>query len=237
MSTSPSDSSGATPGSPPPKRKTWVYVDGFNLYYGALKGTAYRWLDLAAFCRVLLPKNDVQRIKYFTARVVPRPTKPDTAVRQQTYLRALATLPEVEIHFGHYLSHPARLPLAAPGGGVLTVGGRTQFAEVVREEEKGSDVNLAAHLMHDAHRGMFDVAVVISNDSDLVTPIALVTQDLGLPVGVANPHAENPKSRQSVQLKRAASFLKPVRASALKKCQFAPILTDTAGTFHRPTRW
>jgi hypothetical protein len=237
LTTSPSPAGGAVPSLTPPKPRTWVYVDGFNLYYGALKRTAYRWLDLAAFCGVLLPKNDVLRIKYFTARVAPRPNKPDTAVRQQTYLRALATLPDVEIYYGHYLSHTCRLPRAAPGGGVLTAGGRTQFAEVIREEEKGSDVNLAAHLIHDAHRGMFDVAVVISNDSDLVTPITLVTRDLGLPVGVANPHAENPRSRQSVQLKLAASFLKPVRASALRKCQFAPTLTDATGSFHRPAGW
>jgi len=212
-------------------------VDGFNLYYGALKGTSHRWLDLVSFCRLLLPRNDVQRIKYFTARVVPRPTKPGTAVRQQTYLRAIATLTEVEIYFGHYLAHAKRLPLAAPGGGVVTLRGRTQFAEVLREEEKGSDVNLASHLIHDAHLGMFDVAVVISNDSDLETPIALVTRELGLSVGVANPHAENRDSRQSVQLRKAASFLKPVRGAALKKCQFPASLTDSAGTFHRPAGW
>jgi uncharacterized LabA/DUF88 family protein len=217
--------------------RTWVYVDGFNLYYGALKGTGHRWLDIAAFCRLLLPRNDVRRIKYFTARVTSRPGSPGGAQRQQTYLRAVATSADVELHFGHYLSHPRRLPLADPGGGVLTVGGRTQFATVLRDEEKGSDVNLAAHLVHDAHRGEFDVAVVVSNDSDLETPITLVRRDLGLVVGVANPHAERRGSRQSVQLARAASFLKPVRAGALARCQFPPTLSDADGVFHRPAEW
>ncbi len=51
--------------------KTFVYVDAFNLYYGALKGTAYKWLDLQALCRVMIPRNEVVCIKYFTACVPP----------------------------------------------------------------------------------------------------------------------------------------------------------------------
>lgn len=47
--------------------KTIVYVDGFNLYYGCLKGTAHKWLDLAQLCRHVLPRNEVTRIKYFRA--------------------------------------------------------------------------------------------------------------------------------------------------------------------------
>jgi uncharacterized LabA/DUF88 family protein len=129
------------------------------------------------------------------------------------------------------------MPLADPGGGVRVIGGKVQFAEVLREEEKGSDVNLAAHLMHDAHRGAFDVAVVISNDSDLATPIELVTRDLHLPVGVANPHALNPASRPSNQLRRVASFRKDVRAGVLQNSQFASVLTDADGTFHKPVGW
>jgi uncharacterized LabA/DUF88 family protein len=220
-----------------PRAKTYVYVDGFNLYYGALKGTPYRWLDISALCGILLPRNDVRRIKSFTARVKARPSKPDTAAHQHAYLRALDTIPEVEIYFGHYLSHVQRLPLAMPGGGLLTVGGKTQFVDVLREEEKGTDVALAAHLLHDAHRGMFDVAVVISNDSDLASAIELVTRDLKVPVGVVNPHAERAGSRQSVQLRQVASFLKSLRSSALRKSQFPPVIPDLAGEIRKPARW
>ena len=76
--------------------KTLVYVDAFNLYYGAVKDTAYKWLDLQALCRVMLPKNTVAGIKYFTARVHPRPHDPGQPTRQQVYLRALQTLPNQE---------------------------------------------------------------------------------------------------------------------------------------------
>lgn len=67
--------------------KTNVYIDGFNFYYGAVKGTAYKWLDFAALCRTLFPRNDLHRIRYFTAMVDSRSPDPQQQVRQQTYIR------------------------------------------------------------------------------------------------------------------------------------------------------
>src|SRR5207247_721364 len=83
----------AFPGGPGVPVRTNVYIDAFNLYYGCLKGTPYKWLDLEALCRILLPKNDVIHIKYFTARISAQPHDPSKPTRQQTYLRALDTLP------------------------------------------------------------------------------------------------------------------------------------------------
>jgi hypothetical protein len=85
-----------------------VYVDAFNLYYECLRGTPYRWLDLDAFCRKLLPHDRIHRIRYFTALVSERSGDPQQPQRQQTYLRALRTIPHLSIHLGHYLSHPVR---------------------------------------------------------------------------------------------------------------------------------
>src|SRR5712691_4425208 len=59
--------------------KVNVYIDGFNLYYGALKGTPYKWLDLGRLCQALLPSDTIQEIKYFTARVSARPARPSNA--------------------------------------------------------------------------------------------------------------------------------------------------------------
>jgi len=75
------------------------------------------------------------------------------------------------------------LPLAKSGSG------SNKFARVIKTEEKGSDVNLAAHLVNDAHLDGFESAIVVTNDSDLVEPIRIVTEQLGLPVGVLNPPA------------------------------------------------
>ena len=115
--------------------RTFVYVDGFNLYYGALKGTPFKWLDpVSLFEKVLQPRHDILKVKYFTARVSGTPTDPSMPQRQDVYLRALRHFrPEVEVYFGHFLSHTVRAPLAQPAG-------RQRTAEVIRTEEKGSDV-------------------------------------------------------------------------------------------------
>ena len=73
-----------------------VYVDGFNFYYGAVKGTPYKWLDFNKLFGFLLPKNNITKIKYFSAKIIPRPQDLDQLQRQETYLRALRTLPNVE---------------------------------------------------------------------------------------------------------------------------------------------
>lgn len=203
-----------------------VYIDGFNLYYGCLKGTPYKWLDPAALARRLLPADTVKRIRYLTARVNPRVTDPGAPQRQDTYLRALATVPGLSIHLGHFLTSKTRMPLAAPrAGGPLTV-------EVLKTEEKGSDVNLATYLMVDAFRYDCELALVITNDSDLCEPIRIVSAELGMPVGIANPH---PARRRSHALH--GTFFKQIRGSALARCQFPVVLKDSTGTFSRPSKW
>ena len=205
---------------------TIVYVDGFNLYYGALRGTPYKWLDLEALCRRLLPKDDINRIRYFTARITARPDDPQQTLRQQVYLRALGTLPLVSIHYGHFLTHAVRLPLAHPRPG----GPRT--AEVMRTEEKGSDVNLASHLLLDAFQKTCDIAVVISNDSDLRVPLRIAEQELGVRVGIINPHPPEYRSRA---LK--GTFFKQLRASVLADCQLPEELEDARGVIRKPAAW
>ena len=137
--------------------RTNVYVDGFNLYYGALRKTPHRWVNLESLFQLLLPKNKIQEIKYFTALVSARPNDLSQPQRQQLYLRALATLPKVSVHLGHFLVHEVTMPL------VVAPGQPQRYVRVIKTEEKGSDVNLATHLLHDAHRDRFDVAVVVSN--------------------------------------------------------------------------
>lgn len=165
--------------------RTIIYVDAFNLYYGCLKGTPYRWLNIQKLCELLMPKNNIVAVKYFTALVSERPNDPGQPMRQQTYLRALRTLPTTQIVLGHYLTHNVWMPAGA------LPGAKQQYVEVIKTEEKGSDVNLATHMLHDAHLNRFDVAVVISNDSDLLAPIKLVRTDLRKKVGVLNPQ-KNP---------------------------------------------
>ena len=131
--------------------RTIVYVDGFNLYYGLLRGTRHKWLDLRDLFEKLLPRNDIALVKYFTARIVAFPGNPAAPRRQATYLRALRAKPSLEIHFGHFLQSEVTMRLADGSG---------QSARVIRYEEKGSDVNLAVHLVSDGFKQAFEVAVV-----------------------------------------------------------------------------
>jgi len=204
---------------------TFVYIDGLNLYYGALKRTRYRWLDLRALCQKYLPHHNIGRIKYFTARISGRPGDPDAPNRQNLYLRALATLPEVDVIFGSFQVKPVRMALANPGPS------DPKTVEVMRTDEKGSDVNLATHMLVDCFEGRFQVAVVVSNDSDLLLPIQTV-RSRGCLVGLLNP-----QHRPSRVLVLEVTFVKNVRGGPLGACQFPEELRDDHGTFRKPPSW
>ena len=206
---------------------TYVYVDGFNLYYGAVKGTLHKWLNILDLSQRLLKKNKLSKIKYFTALVTARPGDPDQPSRQQIYLRALKTIPNLEIIYGHFLEHPVKMPL------VSSLTSKIKYANVMKTEEKGSDVNIAAHLINDGYKGLYEVAVLITNDSDLVEPIKIVRNELKLVVGILNPHHETP----SHELSKYATFVKPIRQGVLAASQFPTTLTDAKGAFHKPPKW
>jgi hypothetical protein len=205
--------------------KTFVYIDGFNLYYRAVKRTQYKWLNIDALCKLLLPKAHIEQINYYTARVTARPHDPDQPTRQNTYLRALRTIPHLNIIEGTFLTKPVTLPLD---------NDPTQFATVIKTEEKGSDVNLATHLIHDGHLGKYKQAVIVTNDSDLAEPIRIIRDELKLPVGILYPSKYlNPQLQRTV----TPNFTKPIRTGVLKASQFPDNLTDSTGNFHKPIGW
>ena len=206
--------------------RTFVYVDGFNLYYGALKGTPFRWLDLVALLEnVLQPHHDILKVKYFTARVSgtsPDQSKPQ---RQDVYLRALRRYrPEVEVYFGHFPRHRVRAPLAQPVGDQRTV-------EVIRTEEKGSDVNLAVHLLNDGWLDACDCGVVVGNDSDIAEAMRLVRRHRGKRIGLVTPGTGRP----SRQLVAHADFSRHVRANGWRHSQLPDPIPGT--NIRKPAAW
>lgn len=232
---------------------THVYVDGFNLYYGALQGTAFKWLDVEAVCRRLVPLDRLAEIRYFTAPVKPRPGDPFGPQRQNALFRALRANPLVTVHLGHFRVDPAWQPLA-PGPWAdgtrpqlrprFAIAGlqrlleprleRPPMVRVLKTEEKGSDVNIAAHLLHDVYRQGCTKALVISNDSDLAEPIRLAVAH-GAIVGVVNPHRHN---RMSRHLKDVASFTLQLRQSILPACQLPdPVISRRGTQIHKPAAW
>lgn len=206
--------------------KTSIYVDGFNLYYGCVRGTCYRWLDLGKLCRILLPRHDIKAIKYFTALVDPRPGDPGKQQRQKMYIRALETIPNLTVYYGQFKTEKVWRPM------VNTPGTEERLVRILDTKEKGSDVNLATHLLVDGFKNEYGIAVVVSNDSDLVAPILAVREHLGCDVGVINPHRNaNP------ELRRAASFYRRIRERHLRKSLFPDVMEDKEGRIIKPMGW
>ena len=107
------------------------------------------------------------------------------------------------------------------------------MVDVIRTDEKGSDVNLATYLLLDAFKKEAETALVVSNDSDLAEPIRVARSEFNVRVGVTRPCRGSP----SVTLQKSADFIKQIRAGALAASQFAPTLNDTKGPFSKPPTW
>jgi uncharacterized LabA/DUF88 family protein len=255
---------------PAPPIRTAVYVDGFNLFYGALKRRPHlKWLNIQALAkRILSPANQIVRIVYCTAEVKILPEDPQQQPRQYAYLRALKTIPHLVVVHGHFEERPTELRLVPPPKQApvfLADGSPVDRVWVTKFEEKGSDVNLATHLLIDGFQNRYDLAVVISGDTDLEEPVRLADVSLRKKVALISP-----RSRLSERLYRHASFVRYLitdpaefakfqakaassseqkRKAALRllrrsltdsdlaACQFPDQMTDADGDIHRPADW
>ena len=204
-----------------------VYVDGFNFYYGLVRGRpADKWVDFGSLSRaLLLGHHDLHRIRYFTAPSHnPLRSDPDQQIRQKIYFNALETIPNLSIHKGKFHHQPKRRPLRSDP---------SKLVEILDSEEKGSDVNLATHLLLDAARKDMEVALVITDDTDQIEPLRQVKLEFGVEVGVASP-------RQRPELSRIvrASFYRPIWPDWLRNHQFPDELTGNDGqVIKRPGTW
>ncbi|MCY4447484.1 MAG: NYN domain-containing protein [Chloroflexi bacterium] len=207
---------------------TNVYIDGFNLYYRALKDTPFRWLDLRQLAEALFTQDSINKVCYFTARLDVRPGNPGQAQRQLIYLRALATLPSLDVYYGVFRSGVKRRPLAEP------VTGLPSHVLIRDSEEKGSDVNLATRLLVDGFNGEYEQAVVVSNDADFAGAMRYVRDDLGLRVTLINPDSRNPSPKQ---LAGAATYVKRLWKSHLRRSLLPDTLRDEVGVITKPVGW
>jgi uncharacterized LabA/DUF88 family protein len=190
-----------------------------------VRNTPFKWLDFKElFTKLLNPSNQILSIKYFTALVSGK-FDPDQPIRQKTYLRALQKhIPEISIHYGHFLTNRVFAPLANPVG-------REKFAEIIKTEEKGSDVNLAVHFLNDSWLDKFDCGVIVSNDSDLSEAMRLVKEQNKKTIGLIMPGKGHP----SKELMRHANFTKRIRKGLLAASQLPNPIPGT--TISKPTSW
>lgn len=195
-----------------------VYVDGYNLYYGARqvcgRGTpGWRWLDVRGLATGIISKQrswsaaTVERVVYCTARV-DSTTNPSAFADQDRYLKALQKGGIVDrIEYGNYVArvkkalladvdpktlkpviHTAGWPVMVQDQTGSPVHGARFMVQYLHLEEKGSDVNVASHLLVDVLSGVVDAAMVISNDSDLAYPVREARKLV--PVAVVNPRSD-----------------------------------------------
>lgn len=205
--------------------RTAIYIDGFNFYYGAVKDTPYKWIDPKLLCQnILKPHHDIVSIVYCTALVKPKSSDPDVPLRQSTYLKALiAHIPEIKIIRGHFLETKI---LGRP-----TDPSKGRLVEIIKTEEKGSDVNLAVHMLNDAWKDTYDCAIVISNDSDLAESMRLVKSDCKKIVGLFTPW----RRKASKQLMAYSDFQRKIRRSALARSQLPSPIPGTK--LYKPKSW
>lgn len=199
-----------------------AYVDGFNLYFGLreAKLKRYYWLDVSLLAKNLLkPQQHLVATHYFTARIQDTGNNGPDRKRQNDYLEAL-TLVGVSCHFGHYLQKAQRC--------------RKCGASWPYYEEKMTDVNIATQMLLDACDDLFDVALIVSGDSDLSTPIQRVRSRFpNKRVIVAFP-----PGRSSEQLKKHASGYLHIGKDKLRKSQLPDRLTKPDGhVLVRPSTW
>lgn len=212
------------------KLKTIVYVDGFNLYHRLLKHSKYKWLNLAVLCDKLLPELQIVKIKYFTATISSPPHDPNQQLRQEIYLRALSTEPRIEIVFGNFVSGPRKFP-EYPWK--YSINGEPSMLKIYHANEKGSDVNLASHLVFDAIKGNAEAFIVITNDSDQICPIQMLINEKSITVGILVPDEAPSKKLMGLDL----NIIKRIRKGALAASQFPEELFDRNGKIHKPNVW
>lgn len=204
-------------------KRVMVYVDGFNLYFGlrSKQWRRYYWLDLVALGNALLkPDQQLAQVHYFTSRIRTNAHNTSDVQRQNTYLEALATLPEVQIHYGHYLEKPKQC--------------RSCGAQWMDYEEKMTDVNIAVQMLSDAFADRFDTALLISADSDLTTPVKQLRNLFPNKrvIAVFPPH------RRSFDLGNAANGSFTLGEANLRQSQLPDNVTRADGfVLQRPTHW
>jgi len=207
------------------KNRSIIYIDGFNLYYGAVKNTPWKWLDMERYFSLLLPHDDIQAIKYFTAKILG-----SHKANQEAYIKALSTLNKVQIIYGLFKYKRIKC---------LVKNCNHQGSRLFNvPEEKRTDVNIAIHMIKDAIDDKCDRLIVVSGDSDLVPAVKAVKLfDPNKKVIVYVP-ASNRVRGAANELRKSSDRHKTLPNNLLSKAQFPDQLADSkGGIIQKPEAW
>lgn len=234
--------------------RTRIYVDGYNFYYGCLRGTPYKWLDLLAlFEKHILPsalvKDDQGRIrdstlltspsiKFFTAKIIESVARASDSVSSQArYHTALRKLHEgrIELIEGYYAVNKmkvkivdAEYPDRAPR--------ECQEIQAWKVEEKQSDVNLALQAYHDAVTGQIDHAVIVTNDTDIAPALEMIRAHTDVLIGVVVPTTNQTRPPNTDLVRLAHWKREHVNATELAACQLPRVIQSRKPTI-KPESW
>ena len=203
------------------KERVIVYVDGFNFYFGLKESgfERYLWLNTQELVkRLLKPNQDLVHIKYFTALVT---NNTDKRLRQKTYFQALSSLKDLTVYYGKFQNQEKKCGVC---GNTYTDYG-----------EKMTDVGIATQILKDAFQDKFDMAMLISGDTDLIPPIRIVNEEIkGKRVFVAFP-----PNRSNDHVRSVASGSMTIGRKNLAESQFNDtVIIDAEGnTVLRPGTW
>lgn len=177
-----------------PRHTTIVYIDGYNLYYGRLKGTPHKWLDVFRLFQDYIlpsqyPRTEVIAVKYFTSRVKTNFSShgPIAQNSQDRYHQALCGIypSKLEIIYGFHQAEFTRMPKYH---GIKGPVDRQDTHKVWRLNEKQTDVNIALHMYRDAQKGAANALVVCSNDTDLEPALKMINEEkCGVEIGIVIP--------------------------------------------------
>jgi len=234
--------------------RTRIYVDGYNFYYGCLRGTPYKWLDLLLlFEKHILPSAMVLNshgqirasrllqspsIKYFTAKIIESVARAGDSVSSQArYHTALRKLHDgrVELIEGYYAVNRMKVkivdaenPEKAPR--------ECQEIQAWKVEEKQSDVNLALQAYHDSITGQIDHAVIVTNDTDIAPALEMIRAHTDVRIGVVVP-ATGPHRSANTELVRFAHWKREhINLDELAACQLPRVIPGRKPTI-KPQSW
>lgn len=229
--------------------RTRIYVDGYNLYYGCLKGTAYKWLDLRSlFDQVLAtilfaPDGDplqfglqVPSIKYFTAPINKNFAKADDSVSSQAqYHNALrGHLGDgIRIVEGYYDARRIWQHAYQKGRPPR----KSDKIEVWKLEEKQSDVALSLHAYSDALRGEVDHVIVVSNDTDIVPALAMIREHTRATIGLVVPTRDRVRPVNQALSDLAHWTRSHLLDSELEAAQLPAMVRHEQKAVHKPLSW
>lgn len=234
--------------------RTRIYIDGYNFYYGCLRGTPHKWLDLLPlFENHILPSALLKdgdghirqsallpspSIKFFTAKIIESVARSTDSVSSQArYHTALRKLHDgrIELIEGYYAVNKMKVKVV-DADEPNRPPRECKEVQAWKVEEKQSDVNLALQVYHDAITGQIDHAVIVTNDTDIAPALAMIRAHTQVLMGVVVPTIDHTRPPNTDLVKLAHWTRRHINSSELAACQLPRVIPGKRPTI-KPDSW